>query len=629
VKYVALGLLLVSGLLGAQAPQSKHVWLVAEENHSYEVVMGNPGMPYFNSLAVKYGLATQYYSEQHNSISALMWLVAGQPVTPNNSNTTCFNLDNVARHVIAQGMTWRSYQEDLPSAGYAGVSWLEYVRRHNPIINFTDTCAPSQAINSVPFTQLATDIANRMTPNYAYVTPNLLDDAHDGTLAQADYWLSQNLPAILALPEFQPGGDGLLFVVFDEADLSGTPDNRCTATISQGCGGRLATLVIGPQVKPGYQSTIRYDHASLLRTVCDAMGFASCPGAGAVASPMTDFFNAVTVSNPMPNATVASPVHIQASTSDSSAVTAMQIYVDDVLKYQVAGNVVNTHLLLALGQHLIVVQSWDAGGGIHKRGVDVTVQAEAVVVTSPAPNAVVGPSVSVSASGNGQSPVTKMQLYVDGVPGYVSSGSTLNTSTLLRTGNHKLAVQSTDKLGALTTTTVAVTSASPAVQILAPAQNTSTYSPISISATTQDPTPVTAVQIYVDNQLTYQVSGTGVQAWLQMSPGQHYVVVQAWDAAGATYKSGVTINVSGVPITISSPAANATVNSPVIVAGSAPAASPVQTMQIYVDNALVFASAGQSVNQALTMPPGQHYIVLKGWDLYGDNWYSGEYVTVP
>ena len=632
MKFLGLGLLMVSGLIWGQVPQSKHVWLVAEENRSYEAVIGNSGMPYFNSLAAKYGLATQYYSEQHNSISALMWLVAGQPVTPNNSNTTCFNVDNVARHVIAQGMTWRAYQEDLPYAGYTGLSWLEYVRRHNPIINFTDTCAPGQAKNSVPFTQLAADIANHATPNYAYVTPDLLDDAHDGTLAEADYWLSQNLPAILALPEFLPGGDGLLFIVFDEADLSSngvTQDNRCTATIPQGCGGRLATLVIGPQVKPGYQSAIRYDHANLLRTVCDAMGFSSCPGAGAVASSMKDFFNVVQVGNPLENARVASPVLIQASSSDSSTVSAMQIYVDNVLKYQVSGGTVNTHLPMALGQHHIVVQSWDTAGGIHKRGVDVTVQPQAVVVTSPAPNAVVGPLVSVSAKGNGQSAVMKMQLYVDGVPGYVSSGNTLSTSAQLGAGNHTLAVQSSDKLGALTTTQVAVTSASPAVKILSPGQNTSMYSPIFISATTQDPTPVTAVQIYVDNQLVYQVSGTGVQAWLLISNGQHYVMVQAWNAAGATYKSGETINVRGVPITIRSPGANATVNSPVTVVASAPSASPVQTMQIYLDNALVYSGAGQSMSQALTMSPGQHYIVVKGWDLYGDNWYSGEYVTVP
>src|SRR5213594_4295546 len=114
MRLLAVGALLFSALAWARVPQSRHVWIVTEENHSYESVIGNSNMPYFNSLARKYGLATQYYSEQHNSISALMWLVAGQAITGNNATTACFNSDNVARHLISKGLTWRSYQEDLP-----------------------------------------------------------------------------------------------------------------------------------------------------------------------------------------------------------------------------------------------------------------------------------------------------------------------------------------------------------------------------------------------------------------------------------------------------------------------------------------------------------------------------------
>src|SRR5579885_2805147 len=132
MKHAALGLLLLSSIAWAQTqvPQSRHVWIITEENHSFEAVIGNHDMPYYNSLAAKYGLATQYYSEQHNSISALMWLVAGQPVTSDNSTTNCFDVNNIVRQLIGQGYSWRSYQEDLPFAGFAGVSFANYVRRH-------------------------------------------------------------------------------------------------------------------------------------------------------------------------------------------------------------------------------------------------------------------------------------------------------------------------------------------------------------------------------------------------------------------------------------------------------------------------------------------------------------------
>lgn len=628
MKVSALGLLLFSSMLWAQVPQSKHVWMITEENHGYEDVIGNSSMPYLNSLAAKYGLATQYYSEQHNSLSALMWLVAGKPITSDDNAASCFNVDNVARHLIARGLKWRSYQEDLPYAGFAGLSNLNYVRRHNPIIDFTDTCASSQAINSVPFTQLAADIANHATPNYAYITPNLQNDAHDGTLPAADYWLSQHVPAILGLPEFHRGGDGILFIVFDEADLGSGQDNRCTATVSNNCGGHVSALVIGPQVKPSYKSVVRYDHANLLRTICDVMGFSSCPGAGAVANPMSDFFNTVNIAAPFANATVASPVHIQASASNSFPVSAMQIYVDNALKYQTAGSSVNTQLPISIGKHYLVVQSWDTAGGIHKRAINLNVQSEAVVVKNPTPNSVVPTAVQVGATASGQTTFSKMQLYVDGNSKFQSSGNTLNASISLSAGTHALAVEASNSSGTLTTNKFSVTSASPAVKILSPAPNASFYAPMYVSATTVDPTPVKAVQIYVDNALAYQVTGTGVQASLPIASGKHSVVVQEWNASGATYKKSVTVNVFNVPITFASPVPNATVSSPVKIAAAAPTSSPVQTLQIYIDGAMVYQASGQTVNTSLPMSSGKHYIVAKGWDALGNNWYNGEYVTV-
>jgi phospholipase C len=272
----------------ASIPHSKHVWIITEENHSYESVIGSSQMPYTNSLANKYALAAGYYSNLHGSLSALMRLVAGQNVTTNSNTTSCFDVDNIVRHLLFHGMTWKTYEEDLPYAGYRGLSWANYVRRHNPLIDFIDVCAPSQRLNSVPFWQLAKDMSNNATPNYAYITPNLQHDGHDGSRAQADLWLSQQVPKILRRPEFQSGGDGLLFIVWDEGNLYN--DFRCTPWTSRGCGGRVATLVIGPKVKHSFKSWTVYHHQNLLRTVCDVFGFATCPGAGAAAKPMADFF---------------------------------------------------------------------------------------------------------------------------------------------------------------------------------------------------------------------------------------------------------------------------------------------------------------------------------------------------
>lgn len=630
---VFLSILLFSCLSFAQLgqiPQSQHIWIVTEENHSYEDVIGNTDMPYFNSLANQYALATQYYSTQHNSLGALMWLVAGEQVTTDDNAQACFNVDNVVRHLLSQNSTWKAYEEDLPYPGFQGLSWNNYVRRHNPLIDFSDTCNPPQSLFSVPFTQLALDIQDNATPNYSYITPNLLDDAHNGSLQQADQWLSQQLPPILALPEFQPAGDGLLFIVWDEGDLdNGNPDNRCTAKIQNGCGGRVATLVIGPQVKPAYQSTVTYAHPNLLATVCAAMGFSSCPGAGAFALPMGDFFNTVNLSTPLQNQQVFSPVHIQATTSNSSPVDAMQIYVDGVLQYHNSGNQVNTSLPMTTGQHKITVQSWDTAGGIHKTSVNVTVQNEAVVVTSPLPNAIVSSPVSIVANGGGQHSVDEMQVYVDNVLQYERSGSNINTSLSMTSGRHYVVVQAWDNSGGVTKTKLYVTVATPTVAISSPTPNYSGYSPILLLANTQDPSPVFAVQAYVDNALTYQYTGNGIQDdTLNMTAGNHSLVVQAWDAAGHSYKQAMNVTINPIVVTVATPTPNEVVSSPVTVQASVPNNAPVTAIQLYVDNVLEYTSDSLSVNTQLNMTPGPHYLVAQAWDTGGGTWKTGLNITV-
>src|SRR5205814_7937068 len=229
-----------------------------EDNRSYEAVVGNPQLPYYSLLMRHYGLVTQFYSDQHSSLPALMWFVAGAPVELNNDTTSCAHYnDNIVRELLKRGYTWRSYQENMPYAGYQGLyggTNNSYYRRHNPLIDFSDVCqGTGQDTNSAPYSRMATGFAQGETVNYAYITPDSDEDDHNGTLQAADQWLQANVPAIIARPEFSPGGDGILFVVWDEGTLY--TDNRCSATVSLGCGGGTATLVIGPHVKPGYQST--------------------------------------------------------------------------------------------------------------------------------------------------------------------------------------------------------------------------------------------------------------------------------------------------------------------------------------------------------------------------------------
>ncbi len=278
--------------IAQDVPRSSHVWILAEENHSYEEVVNNPRMPYYNQLIDKYGLAEQFYSNRHGSLSTLMYFVAGAEITSDENTTSCDHPeDNLVRELLKRGYGWRSYQQNLPYAGFQGLyggDGNKYYRRHNPLIDFKDACpSTGQAINSVPFPDMESDVNNGRKVNFAYITPDVDHDGHNGTLQEADQWMQDNVPSILSRPEFKSGGDGLLFVIWDEGALN---DDRCSSGKSTGCGGRTAVMLIGPQVKEGYRSHTTYHNQNVLKTVCAAMNLSTCPGDARDAAPMSDFF---------------------------------------------------------------------------------------------------------------------------------------------------------------------------------------------------------------------------------------------------------------------------------------------------------------------------------------------------
>jgi hypothetical protein len=57
-------------------------------------------------------------------------------------------------------------------------------------------------------------------------------------------------------------------------------------------GGHLATVIVSPKAKKGFQSTNTYQHQSTLRLILVGSGVNSFPGLSAVAPDMTKFFTA-------------------------------------------------------------------------------------------------------------------------------------------------------------------------------------------------------------------------------------------------------------------------------------------------------------------------------------------------
>lgn len=548
-KLCLLFLLLVAGIARAQnVPTSSHVWVLTEENHSYEEVVGNSQMPYFNQLIGQYGLATQFYSDQHSSLPALMWFVAGAPVETNNDTTSCDHTqDNVVRELLKKGYTWRAYEEDIPSAGYRGLYGGTddlYYRRHNPLIDFSDVCpGTGQANNSVPYTQMAADFTAGKMPNYAYITPDAMDDAHNGTLQQADDWMKAHVPAILARPEFQPGGDGILFIVWDEADL--TNDNRCSATILQGCGGHTAAVVIGPRVRAGYKSTVTYHNENVLATVCAAMGLSPCPGAAATAAPMSDFFTSgtqsgsegVVISTPGSGAIITGSVHLMATASENQAISQTQVW-DNGARLGVYGSEVDATYNLAPGQHTTTV--FDEGSSfqvLHKATVTYTVQAlvDGVQIVAPTPNqTIVESTVHIVAQATESVSVNQMQVWDNGVKLGWYPGSSVNQYYSLAPGKHTVTVFDENSSGQVlhkTSVTCVVQASTAGVVIQSPTPNQSiSSSTVHIAATATETVPVSQMQVWDNGVKLGWWAGSTVSQDFTLTPGTHSLTVMDLDS---------------------------------------------------------------------------------------------------
>ena len=265
--------------VSAGQPTFSHVIVVVEENHSYSDVIGNSSLPYLNGLASQYGLATQYFANAHPSLPNYFMLTAGLTETFDDNFSGTISDDNSVRELVKAGKSWRAYQESLPSAGYLAGDAPPYLRHHNPFSYLSDVQNnPSQAANIVPFSQFATDLANNALPQFCFITPNVNDDAHDGTLAAADAWLQANIAPLLASSAFQ--SSGLLIITFDEGDIT---------DLDHG-GGHVATIIVSSKSKAGYQSQTLYQHQSTLRLALAASGVSSFPGLAGAAPDMTEFF---------------------------------------------------------------------------------------------------------------------------------------------------------------------------------------------------------------------------------------------------------------------------------------------------------------------------------------------------
>jgi hypothetical protein len=219
----------------------------------------------------------------------------------------------IADQLVAAGLSWKTYQEDLPPTGPDTVDNADgfftnntdlttalpgettsliglYAVKHNPFAYFANIQAGSNPRNSyknmVSFTGptgLFADLSSGHVPAYSYIVPNQCHDQHgrgnagpdceydpndNGTqvglnpalIYDGDAALEQIIGAIHHSPAWRDGRSAII-TVWDENDYSVAPTTN-----------KVLLIVDTNYGNNGKQSSVFYTHFSLLKSVEAALG---------------------------------------------------------------------------------------------------------------------------------------------------------------------------------------------------------------------------------------------------------------------------------------------------------------------------------------------------------------------
>jgi hypothetical protein len=307
-------------------PRYAHIFVIVEENKSYDQIMDPAAAPNIAGLASKYGDATQFFAEVHPSEANYVALLGGDTFGIHDddayychaglANPFCtgaagagypdhtVSAQHLGDQLTAAGLRWKGYYEALPEPGSLAVIASDpafdnatrktalYASKHSGFMNFASVQhAPDRASRIVDFKQLDADLAANALPNFAVIVPNQCNEMHGlhGPGVPADCDGSANLPGLIrrgdrvvgdlvhriqATPAWRSSERFAIVITFDEGSGK-TREGCCAVTPDQPSnfgGGHIPTIVITNHGPRRRKDPTPYNHYSLLRTIEDAFG---------------------------------------------------------------------------------------------------------------------------------------------------------------------------------------------------------------------------------------------------------------------------------------------------------------------------------------------------------------------
>ncbi|KZS96980.1 hypothetical protein SISNIDRAFT_406855 [Sistotremastrum niveocremeum HHB9708] len=267
------------------------IWL---ENTDYDDAASSS---VFKSLGEQGITLTQYYAVTHPSEPNYVAVVGGDfwGMADDNLYNIPSNISTVVDLLDAKNISWASYQENMPTDGFQGFNYTSenylnssappytyYVRKHNPLVIYDSVAnVPARLARHRNFNDFAADLNASAIPQWLFVTPNLVDDAHDTTIDFASDWLNFWLVPLLKDSNFNDNRT-LIILTFDETE---------TYTINN----RVLTILLGGAIPENLKNTTDetyYSHYSCLSTVEANWGLGSL-GRGDTNKTMSNVFSFV------------------------------------------------------------------------------------------------------------------------------------------------------------------------------------------------------------------------------------------------------------------------------------------------------------------------------------------------
>jgi acid phosphatase len=261
-------------------PTITKVLVFMVENHSLDQMTSS--MPFVHGLAQQYAYATNYTAIRHPSLPNYLAIVGGSTfgVTddkpPSAHRIRGASVFSQARRA---GRTVKVYADSAPRRCALANSG-RYAVRHNPWTYFVSDRTACRRYD-VPAYSLGRDADAGNLPDVGMVIPNLVHDAHDGTLAASDAWIAKRVSRIQAGPDWQSGRLAIVITADEDDHHQGNTVLTVVASRYQ------QHRVVGTPLT----------HYSLTRFIDDVAGVRYLRNAATAAS-LTDAFGVTTMPRP-------------------------------------------------------------------------------------------------------------------------------------------------------------------------------------------------------------------------------------------------------------------------------------------------------------------------------------------